>query len=302
MTSRQEAKLSMYNAVSTYCANNASVTASVLAFQSAVTEFDNVVALIRNASQVETNAISGITEDKANLKEALCITAASVASSIFAYAVTINNAELKQQVNYPLSTLQYLRDELLAGTCRNIVGAGTANLAALVDYGITQPKLDDFIDQIEDYEDAVPEPRNAVSNRAAQSAAISSYMKDADAILKYRMDKLALQFRATNMNFYNNYRNNRVIVDPGSSSTQLVGAVKQTSSDIIVAGATIQVVELNLTATTNALGLYAIPVTDPGLYTVTFNAEGYEEKTVTAVQVKLGKTTNLDAELALLPR
>lgn len=302
MNRKQEAKLGMYNAVSTFCADNAAITGTVLAFQTAVTDFDNAIAELRNAAQKEAHVILGITRDKTNLKNDLCDTAAGIASAVFAYAVSINSEELKEQANFPVSKLQYLRDELLAGTCRNIWGVANTSLAALADYGITAPKLADFLTKTESYENAVPEPRNAVSIRAAQSTTITEKIRHIDAILKNRMDKLVVQFKTTHNEFYKSYRNNRIIIDAGSSATQLVGSVKQQGTDIAISGAVILVVEKEVTGISNALGAYVVPVTTAGYYKVKFTAEGYEEKEVTAVNIALGKTTTLNVELSLLPR
>lgn len=302
MTKKQEAKLGMYNAVSTFCAGNAAITGTILAFQSAVTDFDNAIAELRNAAQKEAQVILGITRDKTNLKNDLCDTAASIASSVFAYAVSINSEELKEQANFPVSKLQYLRDELLASICRNIWNVANTNLAALADYGITAPRLADLLSKTESYEDAVPEPRNAVSVRSAQGETIAEKIKAIDAILKNRMDKLVVQFKATHNEFYKSYKNNRIIIDPGSSATQLVGTTKQQGTDVTIAGVTIMVVGKDVTATSNALGRYVMPLTSTGFHTIKFSADGYEEKEVTGVNIALGKTTTLDVELVLLPR
>lgn len=302
MNSKQESKLSMYNAVSTFCETNATTVATVPAFQSAVTDFDNIVDAIRAASQAESAIIDGITQDKAFLRNKVIDTTVSISSAVFAYASSVNNFELKQKVSLPKSDLQKLRDELLAGTCRNIFGEASANLASLADYGITQPKLDAFLLEVEEYEDAVPEPRNAVSNRSAQGVELVTLFRQADDVLKTRMDKLAATFKTTNAKFYNGYKINRIIIDPGSSVTQLAGSVTPVGSDIPIAGVTVLVVQKNLSIVTNLTGGYTLPVPDPGDYTVRFTAEGYEEKTVSPVTIELGKTTTLNVELTLLPR
>ena len=302
MTSKQESKLSMYNAVSTFCATNAVTVATVPAFQSAVTDFDNIVDAIRATSQAESVVIDGITQDKAFLRNKLIDTTVSISSAIFAYASSVNNFDLKQKVGFPKSDLAKLRDELLAGTCRNVFSAGASNLPALADYGITQPKLDALLTEVEDYEAAVPEPRNAVSNRSAQGVELVTLFRQADDVLKTRMDKLAVTFKAANAKFYNGYKINRIILDPGSSVTQLTGTVTPVGNDIPLVGVTVLVVQKNLTVSTNLTGGYTLPVPDPGDYTVRFTAEGYEEKTVSPVTITLGKTTTLNVELTLLPR
>lgn len=302
MTGRQESKLGMYNAISTYCAEFAATTATVPAFQFAVDDFNAAVTQLRIAVQAEVDAISGVTEGKANLKTELSESAATLASTVYAYAVAVNNPELKQKVKYPSYVLRMMRDETLSAVCRNIHDAANDNLANLGTYGITAPQLTAFLAQVAAYEAVVPEPRRAVTKRSTYKLAIAHHMKAADKVLRERMDKMINQFKAANLDFYNNYKINRIIIDPGGSTTQLLGSVKQAGTDIIISGATVLIVEKAISAVSNILGAYVLPCPDPGDYTVKVTADGYEEKTIIPVKITLGKTTKLDIELTLVPR
>jgi hypothetical protein len=48
------------------------------------------------------------------------------------------------------------------------------------------------------------------------TTAIGGLFKDADTILKNKLDRLVLSFRVTNPDFYTNYLNARIIVDLGA--------------------------------------------------------------------------------------
>ncbi|MBI2729664.1 MAG: hypothetical protein HYX40_02735 [Sphingobacteriales bacterium] len=79
--------------------------------------------------------------DKAQRKAVLAQQAADIAAAVFAYASSISDNTLKEQVNYPLSYLQREKDELLGPACANIRNASNANLAALAPFGITAALL-----------------------------------------------------------------------------------------------------------------------------------------------------------------
>jgi len=301
MDSRNEAKLSMYNAVLTHIEASNAITVTVPAFATAATTLRTTYNNIVEAAQQETLAITGITIDKTEARLALCNEAARIAAAIFAYASSISNNELKQQVNYPISKLQNTNDELLIPVVNNISALGTANIAALATYGVTATTISDFEDTIEDYQELIPNPRNAVTSRSAVRTSIINLFKEGDAILKNQMDKLALQFKTTEPEFYNTYKNNRIILDAATSTTQAIGTITDSVTNQPIASVAIQVVGQSYTATGNSTGGYAVKIPVPGTYNITFTVGGYNTKTVTGVVITLGQSTTLNVQLVPLP-
>ncbi|MEQ1796898.1 MAG: hypothetical protein ABL872_03035 [Lacibacter sp.] len=220
MNAKNEAKLSMYNAVLTHIEDNTVITATVPAFATQATALRTIYENIVTAAQNEAQAITGITMDKTQLRKSLCEQAATVAAAVFSFAAASNNNQLKEEVNYPISELTRLRDEMLVPICNNILSAATINIASLTTYGVTGATTGDLEDAIEDYAEMIALPRNAVTQRSAYTATIRNLFKDGDAILKLQMDKLALQFKTANLQFYNTYKNNRIILDAATSNTQ----------------------------------------------------------------------------------
>lgn len=64
-------------------------------------------------------------------------------------------------------------------------------------------------------------PRLAISTGKASTTQISQLFKDADLILKRKIDKLMIQFKTTNATFYNTFINARQIIDSGKGSKTL---------------------------------------------------------------------------------
>lgn len=301
MYSRNEAKLSMYNAVLTHIEANAAITATVPAFATVAatlrTTYDNII----DAAQQETLAITGITMDKTEARLALCNEATSIAAAIFAYASSIADNEMKEQVNYPASKLLGTKDELLIPVCNNILSIATANAAAIIPYGVSAARVTAFEDIIEDYQNLIPNPRNAVSSRSAVRTSLINLFKNADLIFKSQLDKLAVQFKTAEEDFYNTYRNNRIILDAATSNTQATGTITDSVTNQPIPNVTINVIDQLYTATADAAGEYTIKIPVPGTYNLTFIAGGYTTKIQNGVVVTLGQSTALNIQLVPLP-
>jgi hypothetical protein len=302
MTARYEAKLSMYNAVLTHAEANPTITSTVPAFATQVTTLRSIYNDLVAAAQSEVQNITGVTMDKAQVRKAATDLALQVSAAVYSFAAATSNNTLKEQMNFPPSSFARLRDEMVVPICNNIHNAATAHQASLVPYGVSNGLLSDLADATEEYAAVIATPRNAVTQRTSYSETMKNLFKDADALLKLQMDKVALQFKAANPEFYTAYKQNRIILDAATSATQVTGTVTDSETGQPVANVTVQVVDEPYTTTTNATGEYVLKVPVPGTYTIAFTVlAGYNNKTQTAVVVTLGQTTTLNTTLVPLP-
>lgn len=297
MTSRNEAKLSMYNAVLNFCDENSATIATLTAFPTVLTAFANKVEAIEDMGQLEAQVISGVTINKADLKKTLSQTASTNAAALFAFATAENDVVLKEKARYSYSDIFRLKDEELTLVVQNIIDQVNANVASLAGYGITAATVADFQDLIDDYNSNAPTPRNAISLRKSYKVQLQTLFKEADSILKDQMDKLALQLKTANPGFYIAYTNNRVIIDAGSSPTQVQGIIVDQLSGDPLSGVIVQVVDQEFGAVSNAEGGYTIQGITNGTYSITFTKTGYVTKTVDNIIVLLGQTTDLNTTL-----
>ena len=297
MTSKQEAKLNMYNAVLSFCNQNEITVAEIPAF---VTAFDNLTAKknqIDDTAQQEAIIITGITINKANLKSTMITTATSIASAGFAYATSVNNPVLKEKFKYTSSDFQRFKDDELPLIVQNIHDNANSVAAQLVAFGITAPMITAFQTQITNYTNAVPSPRNAAAQRKALRELLVIYFKEADLILKDQMDKLALQYKTSNPEFYNSYRNNRIIINAPTSSSQAAGIIKVFNADAVIAGVAVTVTGQPYNTTSGVDGSYSLKIPVPGLYTINFTKAGYTPLQFPNTLIKLGETTTLNVDL-----
>ncbi len=297
MNARQEAKITVFRAVETHSDDNASIIATVPAFQTALTEFKAKIAEILAVEQLRDASLMGIAAGKSNLKQTLCRQTADIAGIIYAFASATGNEPLKAESNLSYSKLRQTRDEQLAPRCQNIHARADENKVALADYGITAGILTALQTAIDNYQTETPKPRTAQSQRKTQTANLRRLFSEADAILKTRLDKFAANFKTANPDFAAAYEANRIIIDPAVTTTQLKGKVTNQTNKDPIKDATVTVVEANITAKTNASGEYQIKPLAPNKYTIRITATGFQDFEQDEVEVKLGVVNKLDIEL-----
>jgi len=288
----------MYNAVINYSDASAAVTAAIAAYGTTLTAFKAKVTAITTTGQLEAQVISGITISKADLKKALCTSTTGVAAALFAYASSISDAELKEKANYSYSDLFKLKDDELPLIVQNIHDEANTVVASLTPYGITAATLTAFQALIDQYSNKVSAPRNAKAQRAAYMEQLLTLFKEADAMLKNQLDKVALQLKPTQPDFYIAYKNNRIIIDAATSATQVTGTAKSSPGNNPVSGATVSVIGKTYSATTDATGKYILKIPIPGTYSITCSHPSHGEATRSDVIVILGNTTIVDFTLS----
>ena len=298
MNKIQNAKLDMYKAVISFCNQNQEVLASVPALQVSYNSFTDIVESITTVAHQKADVISGIREDKSQFRKSLVERVADVAAKVYAYAVSAANNELKEKVNFTTSDLLRLRDEELPGVCTNIVMAINSNLTLLAAYNVTVDTLKELNALLDQYTSMISRPRNAVSQRSAHVSTLKELFKSADAILKGQMDKTIKEFRLVNPVFYKPYKNNRIIIDPPVTPTQIRGAIVNSSNNEPVSGVTIAVLENQTIANTGEEGKFIIKPLAPGTYSIKVSKEGFQTKTITDLLVKLGQVKIIDLELS----
>lgn len=297
MNAKQEDNITMCNAVIQHVEDNSVIAATVVAFQTAFDEFKAIITQVLDLEALIAQRITAYAADKATLKKLLCERAAEIAALIFSYADAQGNTLLRSQSDYPISSLMLLRDDQLAPVCQNIEDLGTANLAAMADYGLTHTQLLALHVAINNYTASTAKPRTAVSLRKVHIANQAALIKQANALLKNRLDKMVTAFKAAAPDFVSGYMSNRIIVDSGSTATQLRGFVTSEADGTPIKGATVTAVEAGKSAVTNSAGKYIIKPVPPGDYTITVSAPGYTIHTNPSVNAKLGTVNTLDVGL-----
>ena len=215
MTATQNNKLNSYQAVDPVLEDHETTWQALPAFAEAVTEFRDVIPEINGLAQVQANGLGAVEEKQAAFDD-MVGAADEVAAATHAYAVKAEDHELAARVDYSRSDIESGRGSEVVTRCRDIHSAATANLASLADYGVTAAKLSALKKKTDTFEGLQPKPRQRIAKRKSATQTLPQRFTTADVILGDRLDKLALQFKDTASDFYNEYHAARSIVDnPG---------------------------------------------------------------------------------------
>lgn len=301
MTSRQEAKLNMYNAVINYCDENTAITATIPAFATVLAAFIAETTALDTTAQLEAQVITGVAINKADLKQSLCTSAEVLAAALYAYATAEEDPILQEKAKYSYSDLFKLKDDELTLIVQNLHNDANTIVASLENYGVTAATLTSLQNLIEEYSDTVSAPRNAAAQRKAYGTQLKTLFKEVDDILKKQLDKLAVQFKTTQPEFYNTYKNNRKIINAPTSSTQVKGIVVDSVTSLPLYNAEVAVPDSEYVTTTGLDGKFTLKIPIPGIYTLLVTLEGYQTLEVPNVEISLGQTTNLELQMTPMP-
>jgi hypothetical protein len=297
MTKKNEARLNMFRAVLQFLLNNATVTATIAAFTPIFTAFQNKLSEMEEAVAGESAIITGTTSDKAGLRLALALELKRIGDAIASYAATVNNNALREAVSLSLSTLKRLKEEVFLAQAQNYHDLADSNIAALAPWNILPADVTALQAMIDEYSTAVPAPRNKVAQRTAFNKAQVQAGKDITEILKEQMDPVIYQFAQSNPDFYNQYVQNRAIVNAATIATKIRGVILNGLNDEPLTGVTVSVEGTELSAVTDQKGKFTIKGITPGTYNVKILKVGYTEKIVEDILVKLGKSANINTSL-----
>lgn len=178
----------------------------------AVTALPANVAKIHTLAQVQARR-EGVANAKAYALEALGDVAFEVGATVHAYAVVAGELALEGRVDFSRSLIVRGRASSVLARTRDILAAATEQLTNLADYGVTQEQLTDFEAKINAFDAAHTKPRQQVTKASVATRSLEVRFRATDTILKQRLDKLVVGFKASAPAFYKNYQAARTIVD-----------------------------------------------------------------------------------------
>lgn len=288
----------MFKAVQMFLLNNATITATIAAFAPIFTAFQNKLTELEDAIAGEAAIITGTTLDKKTLKLNLCLELKRIGDAIASYAASVGNNALREAVSLSLSALKKMKDEILTAQAQNYHDLANDNIAALAPWNILPADVTALQLMIQTYSDAVPAPRNKQAARTAFNKAQTKAGEEITTLLKEQMDPVIYQFAQSNPGFYNEYLQNRVIVNAGTIATKIRGTIVNGVNDEPLVGVTVSVEGTELSAVTNNKGRFTIKGLTPGTFNVKLIKAGFVDKTIEDVLVKLGKSANIKTSIS----
>ena len=263
------------------------------AFSNAFGEFNAKIAAIKEAMEVQQAKITGISKDKEELRDELIGKTLKISRAIIAYAENESNRTLQDKVNFTPSSLKYERDTVASQNCQLIKDEAEKVVADLLDYGIVQADLDELQTAIDNYQGAIPTPRQAIRARRDATASLVQLIAEADIVLLKKMDMLMEQFKEAEPGFHEAFKGGKLIVNSGKRDTRLEGRLTDHETGTGIAAAIVELRNkdsepVDMTETDDA-GNFVFNHLVTGIYTAVAEKEGSVFNGVQKVDVRRGK-------------
>lgn len=291
MDNTQFNQLNMFRAVAKHAANNQAITDTIVAFKNGIIALNTKITAIQTTSGEQDLAISGVTENKNQLKEALVQSTFSHISPTKAYALSINNTTLKAQMNLSETDIRRLNDDQIGQNAQTLLGIVNNLVGVLGDYGITNATINSWQQDINNYLNTALDPRIAIMHRASLTEELVTLFKEANTILKETLDPISVSFQANNKPYLSAYKKARNIIDLGKGSTRIKGKITMLTADGEAAfNIKVKINEQNIESISDVEGLFVLEPDAPSTIALTVSGDGVETQTTKAFAIKKGDT------------
>jgi len=196
-------------------------------FAAGINRLGVISTQIDTLSIEQAKNITGITGDKNGLQDSLIDYLVEVSGAIHSYAVTKNDKILMAKVDYKESIISHMAQaDLIAATAIVLEEAGKITPEDLADEGISAAEIIEFGKVYEQFKLVTSDSRVAVIDRSAYTRKLADLFAEATDLKKNTLDRLAIQYRRKDPEFYQKYKAASTVIYHGSSKTPAAPAAK----------------------------------------------------------------------------
>lgn len=221
MNKTQINKLRMFESVHLVLTNHSQLFSQLTDLVACQQRLNDGIQQIAQYRQVQETDNSGLTETKVNLRAGLITRELQLSAALKSYAISTGNMELKTKADYTKSNLSQAADPVLYDIGILLFNLATPLQPELNKYFITAEKLTEVSNLLADFLAAIPQKRVANSVSKVSTLNIGDLFNTVTKMLKEEMDVLMLLFAEEEPDFYNAYKNSRLILEyTGRGKTQ----------------------------------------------------------------------------------
>lgn len=280
MTKTQIDQYDMLLSVENHFDDNAPVWTPNVPLAAAKTVLSTKIDLLAVEVAIQLQNPTGITQDKANLREDLERKGFTLSSALSAYAATVGKNDLYNQVLINKSTFSKFRDAELIGVVTNLHRDATIEIANLAPYGVTPASLTDLLTANNAFGQIMKNPTSAIAKRKAATDAIADIIPEIIEILETRVDNLIVGLTASQPQFVAVYNAVRAL---NSSPTYKLSATITTLDAVTnapIANASVVVENQGITRTSSQRGYNTIQNLPEGAHQLVVSHPNYATQTV----------------------
>jgi hypothetical protein len=206
-------KSRMYGASDLVLDNHSTLITQFVELVTAQQKLKDGMLLIGQNRQVQETDTSGLTTNKTQLREKVINGILPFSAALMAYATSINDVTLKTKANYTVSELKTVADPVLYDIGVLLVGLANPIRTNLTKYFVGDAEFTVMDSLLTTFKSAISKRRVAISESKVSTGNIGDVFKSLDKLLKDEIDALMRPFQFTQPDFYNAYKNARIIVN-----------------------------------------------------------------------------------------
>ena len=294
MNANQENKLNMFLLVIDNLETEpVALLQTMPGFLTLLTDFTATVDLIRDKNEFQTANRKGYKIVKTSKKNLMIKHATNLAACVKAYAESVSNGVLSQEMKQSRSELSRKGDATAADVCKFITIRATENLTDASPFGVSQVIIDEIDLMIANFNLNISLPRMSILQRKILTKAIKILFINANVYIK-SMDTLVDILELTNPELYDKYYFSRKIVNNHGKKLSVRGTVIN-EQEVEITAVVVSIPSLSRTTKTTAKGYFEFKNLPAGVHNVIFERPGYETTnrqigTVTSVRQQLDVT------------
>jgi len=213
MNQMQTNRVTMFKTTVAVLNDNQPVWSGMALFVSAVQDFNDVISAIDHSAQTQETPTRGAAVDKHSARESLEDVLFLTCQALGVIGHNAADNDLLALVDLTPTSLHRLGAEELANRATTILDRANAKKTELAALHVTQANLDELTQALEDFKSSKEKPREAVATRAAETQSLTSLIRQANDILRNRIDPMVNLFLRSDSKFVAAYRSARVVVD-----------------------------------------------------------------------------------------
>lgn len=301
MNKLQVSKLAMYYSVISASEEKKSVWESNTPFASSIGLFTQKVQFIESYQDRQTADLLGITSLKNEKKKELISLILFAECRLKSFASADDDIGLSNSLGFNSTKLKYMYDSKLPSVANSLIELAAEHIDSLAPYGITEEWLTNFKNTASNFSAESLKPRNAITQKKLATEALTDLFKEADSILRDRLDNDIIVFKTDDPEFFKHYFKARKIIDKGhrriivKGSAIIEGSTEPLKNVIFLFTKTGENTVIIEKKTTDK-GNFVVKNLPDGDYNVRIHKAGFKEQTV-KITIECGEMVNLNVKM-----
>lgn len=216
MDTKSTNSLNMLQTTQVCLETNKALFKDIPALVKASSELDSIVDDILGAQRQQASK-EGLADAKNLVRKELAEAAHEIAALTHACATENGFDAIAKRTDLSATGVQAGTEAEFVDRCKGILADADEVTDDSGDFGVTTAKIKNVKDLLAEFEDLKPKPRAGAAIGKSATRRLETLLRRASVLLKNRLDRLMVQFKKSQPDFYESYRAARKLVNQSAS-------------------------------------------------------------------------------------